>query len=50
LPIIETTASNQILRGYKRHQILFMGGPNMHTTNPRCGIYAILKYIMSAQV
>jgi len=44
--IIETTAcidSNQILHNDKYHQILVMGDPNMHITNPRRRTTAILK-------
>jgi len=40
---IETASSNQIFHNDKDHQILFMGGPNKYTTNPRWQMTAILK-------
>ena len=41
---------NQILHSHKDHQILFVGGPNKRTTNPRWRTAAILKNLKSSHV
>jgi len=45
--IVETIGylidSNKILYNYKQYQMLSVGGPNAHTTNPRWRTAAILK-------